>query len=234
MKDVLRKIGDWAEYNGWSIPVFLVGILFGLSIEILLGGSLRLFEVVAAWGTLGAAFAAFWSVNFSRSVQRKRDIREDDARKPSLQIVEIRQPIPIPSEPSLPTYIFKFANLSQQAIYLSNMYVRRFPIDDKEPEWLIYINLTVPPYGFTEYFCLDLIDIFYINEMGDHQLFFYFTYAMTGSIAYRLKLPIAIRKIEPEERKLKGMKFKTGEQCIEGPLKPRVGHSSIEVILPDD
>lgn len=108
----MRKTGDWAEKYGWSIPVFLMGILFGLSITVLVDGSLRLFEVVAAWGTLSAAFAAFWSVNFSRRVQRQRDEQEDKLRQPRLRATKVWSG-------ELFTMHFQLVNLGSEMVFVS-------------------------------------------------------------------------------------------------------------------
>ena len=220
-----------SDYGSTTIPAFLFGILFGLSIGVLFTGVLQLFEIVTALGTLGAAFAAFWSVNFSRRIQRRRDKQDDEARTPSLQITRVdRLPGTDP-----PVYTFQFVNLSQQAIYISEMYKLGLTTDKSEkPDYLYYVDLIVPPYSLAKYHSLDLVDTFHIKEVGRYELYFYFNYAITGPLSYRLKLPITMRKVEQEQPKLKAIVFEMREQCIEGPLKPPSGISAIHAYIAND
>ena len=81
----LERASDWAQKYGWSIPVFAVGILFGLSVTVSLSIGSQWFETITALGTMAAAFAAFWSVYFSRRIQQRRDDLEDKVRKPYFQ-----------------------------------------------------------------------------------------------------------------------------------------------------
>lgn len=222
----LERVFDWSQDYGWSIPLFGLGFLFGAA---LISGTGWL-ESTTAIGTLAAAIAAFWSVNFSRGVQRKRDEQEDRARKPSLQITHVESP---PAKDP-PVYIFKFVNLSQQSIYIKDMYqLGHDAVDPDKPRYLYHVDTIVRPYEVTEYCSLDLVGTFHIRDVGSYKLLFYFNYAMTGPLSYRLAIPMRIRKVEQREPKLKAVVFEFRGQQIEGPLEPPPGAKAIHMFIAD-
>lgn len=234
---LVKHVFSWVDEYGWSVPVLLFGILLGMSMAALLDTSSHWFEVVTALGTLLAAFAAFWSVNFSRRVQQRRDKQEDEARKPSLQITNVERLLDVPSQYVTPChYKFTFVNLSQQAIFVTGMYkLGDATMGSIAVSYLDRVDVIIPPYGLAEYYSLDLMDIFHIKKVGHYQLFFYFNYAMRGSLFYRLVLPMRVRKIEQEHPKVKAIVFEEGEQFIEGPLEePSSGVKAIHMFVSDD
>lgn len=201
MKGFWSRAFDLVQTYGWVVPAFVLGTGTGAA---LLSGS-RWFEIISALGTLGAAIAAFWSVNFTRREQKKREQQEDEARRPYLHITAVY------AIPKTPKFAVHFINLSQQAIFVAELVqpdARGFnrPLDPPG------IGVAAPAGGVAK--CQ--VDLSSLRHEGPCDLLFYFNYAMTGPQFHRLRLPIEVEMKHGSTY----IEFHLGNQQIEEFTKP--------------
>lgn len=220
-KGLLERIYDWAQDYGWSIPTFG----FGMLAAIILTAGRGWVDAFSALGSLGAALAAFWSVLFAIHVQRERDGQEDEAREPNLVITEIAPVRLLPGAPHVQeTQIFCFTNLSREAMYVNYLYrIDGVSDSSKKLEFVAQVESVVPSYQSIR--CS--LDLTPLQQIGHYELLFYFTYAMTGSLFYRLRLPVDTRQYN-----IRMIEFEVGKQFVEGPIAPPPGFVKFAMVMP--
>lgn len=178
-------------------------------------------------GTLGAAFAAFWSVIHSINVQRKRDDLEDEARKPRLE-VKLVTPERERDDRFTAQHRFSFINLSQQAIYIG--YVYKFDVASNDYSTIsmlssVDFDVLIPAFMIGH---SPIVKAASPVEAGDYEYFFYFNCASTGPLFYRLRLPLKVRQYN-----IKMIEFNMSKQYVEGPVEPPPGFSKFAMSVPD-
>ena len=183
---------------------------------------------------MAAAFAAFWSVYFSRRIQQRRDDLEDKVRKPYFQILlENTELFETPKQQ--PTYKFHFANMSQGFILL-----RQAVIFDSQPHYwgpdypdrpgpLVpdIPNFIIAPGEIKE----KVINLIEIQKLGRTNMYFYFQHSVTGTVLYRLKLPVDIFLSDKTGQRV--MSLSVYEQKIEGPVSQPFGVAGITLTIPE-